>query len=161
MCVCVCMCVRVCMCACAHVYCVHVCVHMCAYASVCVVYMCACMCVHTPVGIMHAFMHIRVCAHACVLACSTCIVCPQCVHVGAALTRTSVAGDFLIHLCHMMILTGCSSCVIMFIVCTHRHVYDCQDEYQAWFKNVAPMENIMRESQQVVVLFKYDIYKDF
>ena len=44
---------------------------------------------------------------------------------------------------------------------THRHVYDRQDEYRAWVRNVAPMENVMKESQHVIVLFKCDVYKDF
>lgn len=44
-------------------------------------------------------------------------------------------------------------------VTVRRHVYDRQDEYRAWVKNVAPMENVMRESQQVTVLYnKHDAH---
>ena len=47
----------------------------------------------------------------------------------------------------------------MFIA--HRHVYKRQDEYRAWVKNVAPMENVMRESQKVIMLYKHNIYSKF
>lgn len=40
---------------------------------------------------------------------------------------------------------------------SYSHAYDRHDEYRAWVKNVAPMENVMRESQQVIVLHKHDV----
>ena len=39
---------------------------------------------------------------------------------------------------------------MLFVV--RSHAYDRQDEYRAWVKNVAPMENVMRESQQVIMI---------
>ena len=44
----------------------------------------------------------------------------------------------------------------VYICCVHacRHIYDRQDEYRAWVKNVAPMENVMRESQKVMMMMQ-------
>ena len=49
----------------------------------------------------------------------------------------------------------CVQCVLIhvFFVHTIRNTYDRQDEYQAFFKTVAPMENVMRDSQRVVIVY--------
>ena len=44
----------------------------------------------------------------------------------------------------------------VYICCVHacRHIYNRQDEYRAWVKIVAPMENVMRESQKVMMMMQ-------
>ena len=55
------------------------------------------------------------------------------------------------------VCTSVCKCVLELMYCvahcihTYRHAYDRQDEYRAWYQNVAPMENVMRKSQQVII----------